>query len=196
MKLYLAGPEVFLPDAAAIGRRKRELCACRGLVGLFPLDNETSASTRADLPRAIFLGNIQMLDEADAVVANLTPFRGISADVGTVFEVGYAYASGKKVFGYCNIRTPFIDRIREFVGADTSSGDDGRVYAADGMAVENFGLFDNLMIAEALLVSGADVFYPQADVTDPWRDLTAFDACLQVIQTSLAQTAPRLRAGT
>jgi nucleoside 2-deoxyribosyltransferase len=39
MKIYLAGPDVFLPDAVEIGRRKVEICGRHGLVGLYPLDN-------------------------------------------------------------------------------------------------------------------------------------------------------------
>ncbi|MBV9560335.1 MAG: nucleoside 2-deoxyribosyltransferase, partial [Bradyrhizobium sp.] len=39
MKIYLAGPDVFLPDAIEIGRRKVEICARHGLTGLYPLDN-------------------------------------------------------------------------------------------------------------------------------------------------------------
>ena len=39
MKVYLAGPDVFLPDAVEIGRRKVEMCARHGLTGLYPLDN-------------------------------------------------------------------------------------------------------------------------------------------------------------
>ena len=33
MKIYLAGPDVFLPDALEIGRRKLEICARHGLTG-------------------------------------------------------------------------------------------------------------------------------------------------------------------
>ena len=39
MKIYLAGPDVFLPDAVDIGRRKAEICARHGVTGLYPLDN-------------------------------------------------------------------------------------------------------------------------------------------------------------
>ena len=39
MKIYLAGPDVFLPDAVEIGRRKAAICARHGLSGLYPLDN-------------------------------------------------------------------------------------------------------------------------------------------------------------
>ena len=39
MKIYLAGPDVFLPDAVEIGRQKAAICAAHGLAGLYPLDN-------------------------------------------------------------------------------------------------------------------------------------------------------------
>ena len=39
MKIYLAGPDVFLHDAVEIGRRKVEMCRRHGLIGLYPLDN-------------------------------------------------------------------------------------------------------------------------------------------------------------
>jgi nucleoside 2-deoxyribosyltransferase len=97
LKLYLAGPDVFLPDAVAIGRIKVDLCRKYGFVGLYPLDNAISPGQGISLSQAIFDGNIAMLNEADAVVANLTPFRDVSADAGTVFEVGHAYACGKRI---------------------------------------------------------------------------------------------------
>ena len=55
MKIYLAGPDVFLPDALEVGKRKLEVCARHGLSGLFPLDNTVDlAAERASL--AIFRG--------------------------------------------------------------------------------------------------------------------------------------------
>ena len=38
-RVYLAGPDVFLPDALAVGEAKKRLCADHGLEGVFPLDN-------------------------------------------------------------------------------------------------------------------------------------------------------------
>src|SRR6516164_9623531 len=75
MKIYLAGPDVFLPDRIEIGRRKTAICARYGLTGLYPLDHPV------DLPAdtislSIFRGNEAMMDAADAIIANLTPFRG------------------------------------------------------------------------------------------------------------------------
>lgn len=181
MKLYLAGLEVFLPDAVSVGKIKQELCRRYGFVGLFPLDNEIGAPPGASLSRLIFEGNIAMLNDADAVIANLTPYRGVSADVGTVFEVGYGFARGKKIFGYSNSRAGFIDRIVSFVGGALEVGSDGRPYASDHLAVENFDRFDNLMIAEALLASGANVVLPDADPDDIWRDMQSFEQCLRLV---------------
>jgi nucleoside 2-deoxyribosyltransferase len=45
-RVYLAGPEVFLPDAVDIGRRKVELCTRHGLIGLYPLDNAITPRPR------------------------------------------------------------------------------------------------------------------------------------------------------
>jgi nucleoside 2-deoxyribosyltransferase len=181
MKLYLAGPDVFLPDATAIGKIKQRLCAKYGFVGLFPLDNEARPAPGLLLAQAIFRGNIRMMHDADAIVANLTPFRGASADVGTAFEIGYGFSSGKKVFGYTNLRAGYLDRIQQLTSGSLNLGPDGRKYAADGFAVEDFGLFDNLMIVEALLEHGSEVVVPSKDATDPARDMTTFEECLRRI---------------
>lgn len=79
MKIYLAGPDVFLPDAVEIGQRKAAICARHGVRGLYPLDNVIDL-TAGDASLAIFKGNEAMMDSADAVIANLTPFRGPGAD--------------------------------------------------------------------------------------------------------------------
>jgi nucleoside 2-deoxyribosyltransferase len=185
MKLYLAGPEVFLPDAADIGKVKQELCRRHGFIGLFPLDNESDPGEGGSLSRTIFVANIAMLDDADAIVANLSPFRGASADAGTIFEVGYGYARGKKVFGYSNVRTSFVERVQRLVKGEIKKGPDGRRYAADGLAVEEFDRFDNLMIAEALLASGANIVLPEAAPADPWRDMQVFEQTLAVIRDTV-----------
>src|SRR3954469_15798871 len=87
-KIYLAGPDVFLPDALEVGRRKIDLCASHGLIGLYPLDNTVDLAA-TDASRQIFHGNEAMMNEADVIIANLTPFRGPGADAGTVYELGY-----------------------------------------------------------------------------------------------------------
>ena len=51
------------------------------------------------LRRRIALRNKADIRSCEAIVADLTPFRGPSADVGTVCEVGFARALGLKIFG-------------------------------------------------------------------------------------------------
>jgi nucleoside 2-deoxyribosyltransferase len=38
--VYLAGPEVFLPNVREIGARKRAICERHGLVGVFSAEEE------------------------------------------------------------------------------------------------------------------------------------------------------------
>jgi len=40
IKAYLAGPDVFMPNAVEHARRKIEICARYGLVGLAPLNED------------------------------------------------------------------------------------------------------------------------------------------------------------
>ena len=49
--------------------------------------------------RKIAMRNETHIRSCQAVIANLTPFRGPSADVGTVYEVGFARALGLLIFG-------------------------------------------------------------------------------------------------
>ena len=101
MNIYLAGPDVFLPDAVEVGRRKADICARYAVTGRYPLDN-TIERGAADASLQIFKANEAMMDACDAIIANLTPFRGPGADPGTVYELGYMAANGKFCLGYSN----------------------------------------------------------------------------------------------
>ena len=182
-KIYLAGPDVFLADAVEIGRRKVELCARHGLTGLYPLDNIVD---RASLQ--IFRGNEAMMIEADAVIANLTPFRGPGADAGTVYELGYMAGCGKLCLGYSNDPSCYADRVRQFT--DVSSRD-GRLVDALGLAVEDFGLTDNLMMIHALDLHGCALVTPARAPADIWHDLGAFETCVRMAADRLASAHPR-----
>ena len=177
MKIYLAGPDVFLPDAVEIGKRKAAICARHGLSGLYPLDNAVDL-TAADASVTIFKGNEAMMDAADAVIANLTPFRGPGADAGTVYELGYMAGRGKRLFAYCNDPALYLERVRRF-GPVTKSAD-GRFADRDGLTVEDFGLPDNLMMIHALDLHGARLVTPRQAPADLWHDLTAFEACVML----------------
>ncbi|WP_428030048.1 nucleoside 2-deoxyribosyltransferase [Ancylobacter sp.] len=125
--LYLAGPEVFWPDAAAEGARLQGICAAADAQGLFPLHEEG-----VDIRKAC----IDMIDAADAMIANITPFRGVHMDPGTAFEIGYAEARGKPIFLWSADLRPLTERVPA-----VAAGRDG-----DGLLVEDWGRPENLMI--------------------------------------------------
>ncbi|GLK82474.1 nucleoside 2-deoxyribosyltransferase [Ancylobacter defluvii] len=133
--LYLAGPEVFRPDALAEGERLKAACAERGAIGLYPLQ-PGEAPANADEIRAHC---IALIRRADAVVANISPFRGAHMDPGTAFEIGYAEALGLPVFLWSND----IRDLSQRIAADPRHGADRD---ADGCLIENFAKPENLMI--------------------------------------------------
>jgi nucleoside 2-deoxyribosyltransferase len=178
MRVYLAGPDVFLPDGAAWLERKKAICAGYGLTGVSPLDPVAGASPDRDsLPewRRIANGNEAHIRSCAAILANLTPFRGPSADAGTIYEVGFARGLGLRIFAYATVTAPFLDRtLAAFPGARSTP--DGGWWDADGMQIEQFGLFDNLMIEGGIVASGGSLI---AEDRDRWRDLSVFERCVE-----------------
>ncbi|HEY2246093.1 MAG TPA: nucleoside 2-deoxyribosyltransferase [Bradyrhizobium sp.] len=183
MKIYLAGPDVFLPDAVEIGRRKVEICRAHGLTGLYPLDNKLDLAA-ADASMQIFRANEATMDEADAIIANLTPFRGASADPGTAYELGAMAARRKLCLGYSNDPAVYADRVRRFTEVTAS---DGQLIDADGLTVEDFGLNDNLMMIHALDLYGCPLVTPRQQPDDLWHDLTAFEMCVRLAAKRLVE---------
>jgi nucleoside 2-deoxyribosyltransferase len=186
-KVYLAGPDVFLPDAVDLGRRKIGLCTRYGLTGLYPLDNAVDIAA-SDASLRIFRGNENMMIEADAIIANLTPFRGPGADAGTVYELGYMAGRGKPCFGYSNDPTSYATRVRQFTDVISR---EGRLVDASGLTVEDFGLTDNLMMIHALNLHGCALVTPQQAPADIWHDLGAFETCVRLAAERLAASASR-----
>jgi nucleoside 2-deoxyribosyltransferase len=187
MKIYLAGPDVFLPDAIDIGRRKAELCMRHGVSGLYPLDNAVDLKA-ADASLKIFRGNEAMMNEADAIIANLTPFRGPSADPGTAYELGYMAGHGKFCLGYSNDPSSYADRVRKFTDIFPR---DGRLVDTSGLTVEDFGLSDNLMMIHALDLHGCALVTPKQAPADLWHDLAAFEACVRLAAARAAAAPAR-----
>ena len=183
LRAYLAGPNVFLPDAARHARAKAAICARHGIEGCPPLNEDAGAL--AALPddaawRAIYAKDVAMMEAADLVIANLTPFRGASADAGTLVELGWFLGRGKPVFGYSNAATGFAERSRALLAVQPDP--------VPGLAVEGFGLPDNLMIPGAVLAGGGHGMVLPEDGRD-----RAFDA-LDVFERCVALAASALRA--
>ncbi len=180
--VYLAGPEVFLPEVEEVVRAKKELCQRYGFTGLFPFDAEIE--NFADLSpeqQACMISreNEKMMHRADCAIFNCTPFRSVSMDVGTAYEVGFMRALGKPIFGYTNITTPFADRSRSYNASLNMQSIDPYT---EGTEIEDFGLSENLMIAVALKKHGCDVVQRQVPQGRELLDLTAFEDCLEMAQ--------------
>lgn len=180
-RLYLAGPDVFLPDAVAIGRSKVALCAAYGFEGLFPLDCEPPPPgvSHREAGLQIYRANVALMRSADAVIANLTPFRGPSADVGTAFELGFFAAMQRPIFAYSADASGFAERTRTLLGLDSSAERD-----ADGCSIEPFGLPDNLMLPGAVLDGGGE-WVSDANASAPGlAAVSAFGKCLRGLAAS------------
>lgn len=140
MKIYLAGPDVFRPDAETWADEARRLCRECGHQALVPLDGvETTAP-------GIYHANIELIRSADAVVANLNPFRGCEPDSGTCVEVGFALALDKPVIGYLARAETTVERVDRVQGVAPESRT-GRAVDSAGLHIEDFGLPLNLMLA-------------------------------------------------
>jgi nucleoside 2-deoxyribosyltransferase len=151
--IYLAGFDVFRADAAAHGECLKALCREYGFVGLYPLDNTLPAGLAGrEAAQWIYAQNLRLLQHADLVMANLNTFRGAEPDSGTAFEVGYAAALGKPVWGYTDDARPLVRQV----GAGRDPADPARVVDAQGYTVEDFGLSVNLMLACAARIVVGD----------------------------------------
>lgn len=181
MKVYLAGPEVFLPDAAAIAAQKKQLCAQHGMEGVFPTDPRPDTDATLERWYAIYLGNEADLRGCDALVANLTPFRGPSADPGTVYELGFVRALGRPVLGYTNDSTDFTDRTLHSLGGQPTRNAAGRLVDGAGMAIEEHGLADNLMIEGGIRAANGLLVRHAVPEAARWSDLRGFEACLKAL---------------
>ncbi len=140
-RIYLAGPTVFQADADDAGVRLVVLCDQYGCEGLYPLDFDLDGPMSS---RTIQAACLRELRTADAVVADLSPFRGPHADDGTAFELGFAHALGIPIWAYSTDPRPLIERIP---GARAATG---HVRDDKGLLIENFDRAHNAMLAEAI----------------------------------------------
>lgn len=178
---YLAGPDVFFADAQAHAARKVAICAKHGLRGLPPLNEDLgdlSDVGNEEAWRRIYDKDIAMMEASDLIIANLTPFGGVSADSGTLIEVGWFLGRGKPVFGYSNTATGFSSRMSDYLALTNKDG--------QGFLVESFGLPDNLMIAGAVWSGGYPIFLPGDGEPRDTGALDVFEACVKAAATHLA----------
>jgi nucleoside 2-deoxyribosyltransferase len=179
-RVYLAGPEVFLTDAREIGARKRAVCERHGLVGVFPGDEEAAcdpALPPVERGLAISRAMERVMRDCDAMIVNLTPFRGPSADVGSAYEMGFMRALGRPIFAYSNDARPFLDRVVASCGT-VRMRPTGEHEDPDGMAVEPFTLHDNLMLAGGIISSGGHLVAETVARAERYTSLAVFRRCV------------------
>jgi nucleoside 2-deoxyribosyltransferase len=172
---YLAGPDVFYPDALERAQTKKAALAAAGITGLFPLDNEIHPALLSADPKAaafaIARANESMMLECTKpgiigfILANMEPWHGPSMDVGTAFEMGFMRALASlpqadvTIIGYAPDNRLFADRVQaiHFRKLGCATLKDGHLVGPDGMTLENFGLTDNLMLVHAVEKTGGAI---------------------------------------
>jgi len=183
---YLAGPDVFLPNAVAHAARKVEICQRYGLRGVPPLNEDVETAAKAldkglDVWQSIYEKDIAMMERCDIIIANLTPFGGASADAGTLIEVGWFLGKRKPIFGYSNSSESFEARMRRQLGEGHAD-----------LGIEGFHLPDNLMIVGAVHSGGFPIFVPSDGEARGIDALDVFEACAAAAAQSVAdRNGPR-----
>lgn len=145
-KIYIAGFDVFKPNSIEIGKTYKLTCKEYGYEGLYPLDNEIDTSWSKEVAREfIYTKNIELIHQADIVIANANPFRGDELDSGTAFEIGYAKALNKQVILYMDDTRAYKEKL---TCKKTESVDE------QGMFIEDFNFPLNLMFSDCFIVQG------------------------------------------
>jgi nucleoside 2-deoxyribosyltransferase len=148
--IYLAGPGVFRADAQEYGISLKRVCESVGLEGLWPLDASIGdvTVTPNTTAKQIYRGNINLIEQSDGVIADISPFRGPNMDPGTAFEIGFAIATDTPVFAWSDDLRALLDRTLRGAGDSCAvQHDRGEYRDMNMMLIEDFGLPENLMIS-------------------------------------------------
>lgn len=138
---------MFFHDAPVVFEKAVAYAKKLGLTPLSPFDAVPASHVKNDknMAKKIYIGNIGLIDDCDVVVANLSSFRGSEPDSGTVFEIGYAIAKGKKVIAFIEQESQYHEKVsavtRVFMDGQGGCRDEQQRW------VEDMGLSFNLMLA-------------------------------------------------
>ena len=181
-RVYLAGPEVFLRNALEVGVRKKAICQTHGMTGVFPLDNDLDLEGLA--PEAaglrIYQENRELMESCHVLIANMTPFRGPSMDVGTAFEMGFMRGLGRPIYGYTNAVGDYRSRVEAALDGDVTFKY-GVPVDRSGMVIEDFRLTDNLMLDGAVREFSDGVIGPTDSAEIGFGSLRVFERCVEMV---------------
>ncbi|MBA2649787.1 MAG: nucleoside 2-deoxyribosyltransferase [Legionella sp.] len=188
LQVYLAGPDVFMPNCIDIGNYKKQLLAAAGYIGHFPLDPLIpDFKPNQETAYNISKGNETSMDQCQIILANMTPWHGSpSMDVGTAFEVGYMSCKAKfrpldtLIIGYYegDVEQDYSKRVAQYYNHQIIEQKDGRVTDITGVTLENFTLCENLMIPAAIKKTGGDIFLSFEEAVNNISLLWKSKACI------------------
>jgi len=150
-KIYLAGFDVFYPNAIEVLDQKKKLCQDYGFIGLAPLDNKVDFTQSKEMIRkVIYEANIELIKDSDILAVNLNVFRHGEPDAGTVFEIGYGVALGKEVYAYVDSSETMLEKTR--MNDANCLCKEGVWQDGNGLMIEDFDGMFNLMITESVTI--------------------------------------------
>lgn len=181
-KIYIAGPDVFFENSIQIGKTKKDLCLKYGFEGIYPLDllpedlfsNKYTSSQQAKIIKNACVKGIK---DCDILIANMTPFRGVSMDVGTANEIGLAHMIDKDIYGYSLNSKSYLEKLNETnnISMSEKSLHGETFYDNDKSVIENFDKIDNCMVTE----SCSKIFFPENDLEN---NISLFEKVLIELQ--------------
>lgn len=181
-KIYIAGPDVFFENSFQIGETKKELCLKYGFEGIYPLDLLpadlfSDKYTTNEQAKIIKNGCVKGIKDCDILIANMTPFRGVSMDVGTANEIGLAHMVDKDIYGYSLNSQSYLEKIKNNGNIFSSEQhENGETYFDnDKSVIENFNKIDNCMVTE----SCSKIFFPE---TEQETNISLFEKVLIELQ--------------
>lgn len=169
-KLYLAGPEIFLPNAIEYANQQRALCEKYGFIGLHPMDNNIDLGQRSmKTALKVYQCDVRQVRECDIVVANCNLFRGALMDDGTAYELGYGNALGKPSYGYINKKIGYVNRVTQnYPWCEIERG--VRADKDGYLLLDDFGAEINLMMQCGMTTNGGRLV------------IGDFESCLRAIR--------------
>ena len=181
---------MFLPNAREVLDRKIALARSCGFTPVSPGDLAVpETETKHQRGLAISAINESLMSSADLIIANLTPFRGVAADIGTAFELGFMCARGCPAFAFSNCTENHFERVSDLYGGEIRLGPDGRHRGPDGFALENFDMADNLMLDGGIAARNGAIITRKVAPDQLFLDLTAFEECLKLAAERLLKRA-------